>query len=327
MSAPKKVTAAEIAELMGLSMASVRTHASSVAFPLPAGRRPVTRRGVKPLEYDLSEVRAYFAQVEAKRADRTRVSRQEATERAEDMVALRREGACLSEIGDKYGVSRERARQIIARAGGPSTGEAKGPRDEANRLRIAEWFGQNPTGRATECGQALGLGVPTVNRLADPETLRTARRLRVRVVDWATPSYGPEDYRRSLRAAWKIAKEMGKKSLSSTMYDALRVTDAIEGPSAARIQQVYGSWVAAATDARVPAGGRQREYVRKYDREDEVLLLIAEYLSDPEAPGTYHGWNPWKRAHYPDAPSAETLRNRMGTWSKIKARALQQVAS
>ena len=48
------------------------------------------------------------------------------------------------------------------------------------------------------------------------------------------------------------------------------------------------------------------------------------YLLDPDSPNSAHRFDEWKRAFAPDGPSFQTLRNRFGSWTEVKRRALAQ---
>ena len=87
--------------------------------------------------------------------------------------------------------------------------------------------------------------------------------------------------------------------------------------------QVFKTWRAALDEAGVPAMEPARSYQSAWT-DEEILQAVAEYLADTSTTGAYSGWDPWRRATKANAPSAQTLRNRFGSWSEVKAQALSR---
>lgn len=112
--------------------------------------------------------------------------------------------------------------------------------------------------------------------------------------------------------------------LSATAYSELLQVGQIDGPSVPRIWQRFGSWTTACAAAGVVAReAPNREYTSRWS-DEELLQLVRGYLMDPNAPSSAHRFDEWKRANAPDGPSAQTLRNRFGSWNEVKRRALAQ---
>ena len=51
--------------------------------------------------------------------------------------------------------------------------------------------------------------------------------------------------------------------------------------------------------------------------ESELLGWVADYLAEPGMRGTYAGYDTWAR-RTDGAPSAQTVRNRLGAWAAVK---------
>ena len=136
--------------------------------------------------------------------------------------------------------------------------------------------------------------------------------------------YQREDYLQALRGAWALVSD-DAEGLTEQSYSELVAAGTLEGPSAVRVIQVFTTWSGALAAAGVPALGATRGYQSSWT-DDELLALMGEYLRDPRTTGSYAGWAEWKRVARPDAPSAQTLRNRLGSWSQAKAAAQQALA-
>jgi len=136
--------------------------------------------------------------------------------------------------------------------------------------------------------------------------------------------YQRQDYLHALRQAWALVSEEAE-GLTEQVYSELVAAGTLEGPSSVRVIQVFKTWSGALAAAGVPALTPSRDYQSSWT-DDELLQLMGEYLLDPETTGSYAGWAEWRRVARPDAPSAQTLRNRLGSWSKAKGAAQQALA-
>lgn len=116
---------------------------------------------------------------------------------------------------------------------------------------------------------------------------------------------------RTAAAAWPDGR------LSSRRYDRTKPDDAV---SPARVLQRFGSWRAACEAAGVEPGGSGRStYARTFSEED-CWAAVRAYLADPDAKGSYADFTRWTMTHA--APSAQTVRNTLGSWNDVKAKAL-----
>lgn len=119
----------------------------------------------------------------------------------------------------------------------------------------------------------------------------------------------------------QVAGALGSP-LSADRYDT--VCDEFGGPSSARIIQRFGSWNAACEAAGLATNRGRSNYARGWTRE-RVLHVVADYLAAESSTGSYAGYAAWAR-QTPGAPSAQTMRNYLGTWSTAKAEALAVLA-
>jgi hypothetical protein len=112
--------------------------------------------------------------------------------------------------------------------------------------------------------------------------------------------------------------------LTTNAYAELLSQGQIKGPSMPRIWQRFGSWTAACEAAGVVAGQTMRTNYQSRWSDDDLLQIVRRYLLDPNAPNSAHRFDEWKRTAAPDGPSFQTLRNRFGSWTEVKRRALAQ---
>ena len=102
-------------------------------------------------------------------------------------------------------------------------------------------------------------------------------------------------------------------------WDAWR--DSALLPSSARLVQRYGSWNEACRRAGVPvveqvvvSGPTQRW------TDHQIAGWVARFLVDAETGSSYAAYTGWAQAR-PEAPAAQTVRNRFGGWSAACAAA------
>lgn len=241
------------------------------------------------------------------------------------MVALREQGWTLADIGEAFGVTRERIRQILEMSDGPTAEDVRAWRDmqaEQNaaqrRRTLIAWLKDHPGGTTQEARRTLDWDEQELASAMTDEVRRLA--VRTREGDYAQ-QYTDDDVLNAIRAAWNVV-EGTASGLSHKKYQELVSTGVVNGPSAPRILQRYGTWIEAAELAGIPSGKRpNREYESTWT-DDEILRMVATYLADPATTGSYGGWDAWKRVNATEGPSGPTLRNRIGSWSEIKRQAL-----
>jgi hypothetical protein len=184
---------------------------------------------------------------------------------------------------------------------------------------LAHWLKSHPGASARDAAVALGLSDAELAAGMTDEVRRLA--VRVREGDYSQV-YSDEDIFTALRRSWDVVKS-SSTGLSYDKYRELVGSGQIDGPSAPRILQRFGTWIAAAGLAGVPTGTRPNRTYESTWTDSEILTYVARYLGDPATSGSFAGWDAWKKGNAPSAPSGPTLRNRIGSWSDIKRRALE----
>jgi hypothetical protein len=239
------------------------------------------------------------------------------------MIERRRSGRTLDEIGREFGVTRERIRQLLTKHGGPDAREV--------RRMQAERTGAEELVRATAVSDTIRLvlvefGPSTPEDIAERTGLEATEAARFWPRDLAHLKLrtGHYETRWSDEQILAVIREAAlyEFPLTTNAYGELLAVGQIEGPSLPRIGQRFGSWTAACEAAGVVAGQTMRHHYQSQWSDGDILVVVRGYLEDPNAPNSIHGYDDWKRVNAPDGPSGQTIRNRFGSWTEVKRRAL-----
>ena len=229
------------------------------------------------------------------------------------------QGWSFLQIAETFGLNSEQVQLIMDSVTAGSDHTEPSPVAVPVTDALARWLKKHPGASARDAQAALGLSDAELSAGMNDEVRRLA--IRVREGDYSQV-YSDEDIYGALRRSWEVVKSTSP-GLSYDKYRELVSSGQIEGPSAPRILQRFGTWVAAAGLAGVPTGTRPNRSYESAWTDAEILAYVADYLDDPRTSGSFAGWDVWKKVHAPSAPSGPTLRNRIGSWSQIKQRALE----
>lgn len=128
-------------------------------------------------------------------------------------------------------------------------------------------------------------------------------------------SFSDEDIKEALLRGAELAGE----PLTVAGYELVR--DQFGGLSPTRVIQRFTSWAMACEFAEVRHGKpRRAEYKRRWT-DAEMLEWAVVYFDSEGCQGTYKDFSRWA-ANTPEAPSAQTVRNRLGSWTIVKRAAL-----
>lgn len=112
----------------------------------------------------------------------------------------------------------------------------------------------------------------------------------------------------------RTASLPGGSPLTGSFYDSHRSPGSV---GSGRIIQRFGTWNDACRTAGVDAEERTRVYRRGWTEED-LVAWTRRYLADAGPAPSYKDFQQWLREHKTEgAPSAATMRNRLGTWVTI----------
>jgi hypothetical protein len=123
-----------------------------------------------------------------------------------------------------------------------------------------------------------------------------------------------------------------QEPLTAQRYSDLRTVGRVTGPTPAIFYKVFGSWSAACAAAGIRSGKKlHSNYSRKWT-DEELLDFVIEYVSEPRSGVTgesltVKGIDQWLRSLRAsrEAPSLSTLRNRLGSWSGMRSKALSAI--
>ncbi len=238
-------------------------------------------------------------------------------QRVRRMQALREQGWSLDEIALRFGVSRERVRQIMRAHGGPAPediAEARRRRAEAEaEARIDELLtrwraGEQPRVAATALGLQAAACRSTIERFAT-DADRAARKASMAGARWVQ-TYSDRDI---ILALVSVSTRVGR--VPSAKEYGLHARE-LNYPSLPTVLNRMGGWTNALRAAGMdpvtaPTRARKRRWtdeacwaaLRKVVRELGEIPTVLAY--ERHAAG---------RA---ELPSSATLRNRLGRWSSI----------
>jgi transposase len=240
-------------------------------------------------------------------------------QRMAQMHALRERGFSLDEIALRFGVSRERVRQILRAHGAPdpelvADARRKRTADLAEQRvdeLLALWrAGHQPRSAASALGLQAAACRSTIARFAT-DVDRAARRANLAGARGA-PTYSERDIIVALRA---VAAGLGRVP-SAKEYALL--ARGLELPSLPTVLNRMGGWsravsAAGMTPIAMPAAARTRRWTETACQE-ALRRVVGEIGKIP----TVSAYDRHATGR-PDLPSSATLRNRLGRWSAIVA--------
>jgi AraC-like DNA-binding protein len=240
------------------------------------------------------------------------------------MQTLREQGWSLDEIALRFGVSRERVRQILRAHGGPAPqdiAEARRRRAEAQaEARIdellARWrTGEQPRVVASELGLQAAACRSTIDRFAT-DADRAARKASMAGARRAL-TYSDRDI---ILALTSVATRVGRVPSAKEYAAHAR---SLDYPSLPTVLNRMGGWAHALHAAGMrPLTTSARTRPRRWTDEACWVALrevVAELGEIPSVLGYEH-----HAAGRADLPSSATLRNRLGRWSAIAAQLAAQ---
>jgi len=244
--------------------------------------------------------------------------------RNREMVDLRTSGKSLGEIGEKFGITRERVRQILLKTDAPSFQEVKALREsikadklEEVRATAIERASAQPNKTIDEIAEELQVSAIELKRILTPQEINLfARPLRTGFQKWSD-----QEIVVILREAATLEFPLTVKAYSKLLEDGF-----LKGPSAARISQRFRSWQNACDLADVEAGTRTRPRDQSRWTDNDLFTAVIHYLKLPESTGSARDYDSWA-SDQDDVPSMGTLRNRLGEWNLIRNTAIEMMAS
>ena len=187
---------------------------------------------------------------------------------------------------------------------------------------IETWIREHPGATYTEL--ALGIGIHS----EDARKL-TPRRVRHLVSDLEAEAKNRGGYQtiwtndKILHALREAAS--GATVLSGGRYAELVANETVAGPTLPRVIQVFGSWANACALAGLEIGHTPRDDYARLWTEDQLVGFMAEFLLESDS-ASIEEYAKWSNADSEiNRPSAGTIRNQVGQWNDVKARALREL--
>lgn len=250
-------------------------------------------------------------------------------ERVAAMIELRRNGRTLDEVGKQFGVTRERVRQLMLKYGGPDSTSVRQAQMEKvqseEQVRggvvsstVRDVLSSSGPLSLDEVASATGIEAAEVARHWPAELAH----LRLWGANGTESRWSDDEIMEAIRGA-----AVYEFPLTANAYGRLLAVGQIQGPSVPRIGQRYGSWTAACKAAGVTAGRAVRNNYESRWSDQDLADIVRQYLLDPGVPNSANRFDEWKRENVPDGPSFQTVRNRFGSWTEAKRRALTTTGS
>ena len=193
--------------------------------------------------------------------------------------------------------------------------------------RISEYLTTHPGATLNEISAALAAPLPAITTAARP-------------VEWLTlgdneltePTERVESQticvtRDRARGALQAANLMASP-LTHNAYTALLRSGRIQGPSVARIVQLFGSWSAACSSVGVSSGEALRSNYERTWNEEQLFGFVERFLREPAHHGASHQFDLWRSTvnGTQKVPSLGTVRNILGgTWGDIRTATLRRM--
>lgn len=238
-------------------------------------------------------------------------------QRVRQMQGLREQGWSLDEIALRFGVSRERVRQILRAHGGPEPQDitdARRRRAEAEAEEridelLALWrAGEQPRSAADKLGLQAAACRSTIARFAT-DVDRAARKAHMAGAR-RVQTYSDRDL---ILALSSVATRVGRVPSAKEYAAHAR---SLNYPSLPTILNRMGGWAHALHAAGIqPLSTPRRTPKRRWTEEScwAALLSVVEELGEIPTVLVYER----HAAGRPELPSSATLRNRLGRWSSI----------
>lgn len=244
----------------------------------------------------------------------------------EDGTLAREDMRTLSEFLVRYGAPAQVAPASTTRTR-TRTKPTKAEVRSALTSRILEYLLAHPGATLAETAHALQMPLADITTSARPVEwlLLTDDELvapGVRVESEAIAAT-----RERARGALQAANLMASP-LTHTSYTNLLRSGRVQGPSVARIVQLFGSWTAACADVGVSSGEALRSNYERTWNEDQLFAFVEKFLLIPVHRGASHQFDIWRATvnGTTKVPSLGTVRNIVGgTWNDIRTAALRRM--
>jgi len=249
------------------------------------------------------------------------------------MLESRVSGETLAEIGTRFGVTRERVRQVLEKAysrvsmnpifEGKSLSIFLDERKKSEHqmgvelieTKIRNFLNVNPGTKYEDLATALGLDLDTVKSHIGYQASKFVFQ-----EQWSgaiDPEYSDEFIIGAIKMAAAI-----RSPLSAPMYENLVERGLVRGPKSQTIAKRFGTWSNACLHAGVMFVRSVRGEYAKTWNEVEILRYLIDFLKNKEFGVGVLEYDDWRSKHRTGAPSSAHIRNIFGSWIDAKNNAL-----
>lgn len=290
------------------------TAASKKALAIAAGARETLSPSAPPHSPNLSVAERLPPPAEAG------AGRRPMDDRTKAMYRTYEAGATLAEIGERYGVSRERVRQLFRDAGLPtrSIGEAAALKHRrlfgANREAIVNGFESGKTAEIIAAEQALPLNLVREVLAEDP---RRARMMNVRSRRKRNgPRYSDDELIDCLRSASLAIGGVLTTAAYSSLAKASAFPDGRTWPTHQTPSNRFGSWRAALERAGLESNPPSAIAGQRIFTRGHCIDAVLEVERDVGRLPTASDYEEFAAKMGGALPSIATVRNRCGSWGE-----------
>jgi hypothetical protein len=249
------------------------------------------------------------------------------------MLESRVSGETLAEIGTRFGVTRERVRQVLEKA---YSRVSMNPFFEGKTLsiflderkksehqmsvelietKIRNFVNVNPGIKYEDLAEALALDLDTVKLHIGYQASKFVFQ-----EQWSSAidsEFSDEFIIGAIRMAAAI-----RSPLSAPMYENLVERGLVKGPKSQTIAKRFGTWSNACLHAGVMFVRSVRSEYSKTWNEEEILKYLIDFLRNKEFGVGVLEYDGWRSKYRTEAPSSPHIRNMFGSWIDAKNNAL-----
>ena len=231
------------------------------------------------------------------------------------------EGRTLQEVGDEFGITRERVRQVFVAAGYHSRrrGERRALRESEDDLRFEEVVAAyREIGDLDETAERVGMSVGRVRGVLARQNVDLRAYRRGRAGGWQ--QYGDDELLDCVRSAAADPNNLsGRGILTGQGYERVRrgrrLADGRPWPSAQSVAARFGSWRAALERLGLPSNPPSPVAgMRRYDEHDciDAVRQVRGLLGRLPSSAEYEELAPALGG----LPSLATVQHRVGSWQR-----------
>jgi predicted DNA-binding protein YlxM (UPF0122 family) len=244
------------------------------------------------------------------------------SKRDSEILALRREGLTLEEIGERFEITRERVRQIIVKF---AKDEVFPTRLEVRQEQI---LNEKKALRLEITANWLRFKKMTMKELADEYGISV--HALGKVINKVQYAYLRGNQKSHISQVWTsemcldVLRQAATYAFPLTVLEYRKLVNSgtINGPTLPIFISRFGSWMEACAKAGVETGNPVREYDTTWSDSDLILMVRRFMWETRDAGWSVENYEKWRSNQDPAVASSGLLRLRLGQWSEMRVLAL-----